>query len=104
MFGSVVTLYRYKFKDHPDRNALRDALMYVSRKPRNDNKNGNNNFFIALRSEASTKEETLALGVGIINWQDKMIKQSIGMRLKSTSKGNGSFMRCDLKKNSEESI
>ncbi|KAL2721806.1 hypothetical protein V1477_020626 [Vespula maculifrons] len=75
MFGSVVTLYRYKFKDHPDRNALRDALMYVyrfiklpsvSRKPRNDNKNGNNNLFIALRSRASRKVETL--GVGIINW------------------------------------
>ncbi|KAF7405907.1 hypothetical protein HZH68_005276 [Vespula germanica] len=80
MFGSVVTLYRYKFKDHPDRNALRDALI----------------------SRASRKVETL--GVGIINWQDKMIKQSIRMRLKSTSKGNGASTRCDLEKNSEESI
>ncbi|KAL2721807.1 LOW QUALITY PROTEIN: hypothetical protein V1477_020627, partial [Vespula maculifrons] len=31
-----------------------------------------------------------------------MIKQSIRMRLKSTSKGNGPSTRCDLEKNSEE--
>nr|KAF7429376.1 hypothetical protein H0235_005774 [Vespula pensylvanica] len=53
-------------------------------------------------SRASRKVETL--GVGIINWQDKMIKQSIRMRLKSTSKGNDPSTRCDLEKNSEESI